>query len=464
MPITTTILGSQQREALMGSGIAVLAPGYRGQVMQLDQVSGGRAAGDPLPLATAAANADVVVLSQMTVDLQPPPLSAEAGPGRGVEAAPPKLILARKPNLEYAVLQTGEDGYSQWIFPAPAEKEVVFELAPSGARPTTSDGRAAVTSAMRAIVRIVAWVAEPVLDAGALAIARKWESSKRPYALRQVKSNGQFVEPDWRAFESGPWLLLIHGTFSTPEAAFAGWLGTPAFKATMKQYEDRCLAVAHPSLSAGPDDNVDWTLKQLPSATNGPVDVVSHSRGGLVTRRLAASDRLKIRRVCQVGTPNDGTPLAYPKHLITFLNGHTALLTKLPDTVSTIVLEGILCVVKLVATGAGHGLPGLAAMEPDGDYLTGLRHRTLSAQCWFTVGADYQPSTSLSSRFLQKAADKLVDGFFGAANDLVVPSGGCHLPGPAVTDSLRIEGAVVHHCNYFSQPQVHERLTAWLTA
>jgi hypothetical protein len=150
--------------------------------------------------------------------------------------------------------------------------------------------------------------------------------------------------------------------------------------------------------------------------------------------------------------------------VISFLNGHTALLTRLPDTVSTVVLEGILCVVKLVATGVGHGLPGLLAMEPDGDYLEALRHRTLKAKCWYTVGADYQAGAWLSSRFIKRAGDAVVDGFFGSANDLVVPSAGCHLPGQTVTDSLRLEGGDVHHCNYFSAIPVHERLTAWLNA
>jgi hypothetical protein len=461
---TTPILGSPRPETLTGSTIALLAPGYRGEVTLLEPAGDGRAEGDPLPLATAAANVDVVVVSQMKVQLQPPPQPAEAGPARGAVTAPPKLILPQRADAEYAVLHTDEDGYSQWIFPTRTDSDVVFDLPPGGSLSTTAEGRGPVTSTMRAIVRVVAWVADPVLSAGALTTARAWESGKRPHALRRVTEEGQFVEVDWRSFSSEPWLLLIHGTFSTPAAGFAGWVGTPAFKATMQKYGGRCIAVAHPTLSASPDDNANWTLTQLPSHVTGPVDIVCHSRGGLIARRLAASDRLTVRRVCQLGAPNEGTPLAHAKQVISFLNGHTALLTRLPDTVSTVVLEGILCVVKLVATGVGHGLPGLLAMEPDGDYLEALRHRTLKAKCWYTVGADYQAGAWLSSRFIKRAGDAVVDGFFGSANDLVVPSAGCHLPGQTVTDSLRLEGGDVHHCNYFSAIPVHERLTAWLNA
>ena len=161
--------------------------------------------------------------------------------------------------------------------------------------------------------------------------------------------------------------------------------------------------------------------------------------------------------------PNDGTPLAQVKQVISFLDGHTALLIRLPDTLSSVVLEGILCVVEL-AGREGPWTAGLLAMEPGGDYLEALRHRTLNAQCWYTIGAHYQAGPWLSSRFIKRAGDAVVDGFFGSANDLVVPSAGCHLPGQTVTDSLRLEGGDVHHCNYFSAAPVQDRLTAWLNA
>jgi pimeloyl-ACP methyl ester carboxylesterase len=257
-------------------------------------------------------------------------------------------------------------------------------------------------------------------------------------------------------------LLLIHGTFSTPEAGFHGWLGSDNFRAVLQRYGDRCLALAHPSISASPDENIAWMLTNLRATASGPIDIVCHSRGGLVARVLAASDQLDVRRVCQVGTPNAGTPLAHAKHLIAFLDGHSALLTKLPDSVSTIVLEGLLCVIKLVVTGAGAGLPGLSAMEPEGEYLTGLGKRRLGAKEWFTIGANYQPAMAPDSGFAQRIGDKVVDSFFGYPNDLVVPSEGCHKPGPSPTDSLRIDGADVHHCNYFSAAQVHDRLNTWL--
>ena len=457
---TTTIQGSVQPEQLVGSNISLLAPAYRGQVTELLPGPGARTAGDPLPIQTAAANADAFVVAQLSVNLSPP-LTVPDPQGRSPAPVPPLLIMPKRSGVEYALLQTGEDGYSNWLFPVtPNATEAIFEISPS-AKQSGPDERGPVTSAMRGIVRVVGWAARPLLEMGARAFAQAWESSKRPYGLRQVV-NGQLVDPNWSILSSGPVLLLVHGTFSTPEAAFGGWVGTDAFTVVAQRYSDRCLALSHPSLSASPDDNVDWMLKQLPAGLEGPVDIVCHSRGGLVARAIAAGDRPTVRRICQVGAPNVGTPLAQVKHIISFLDGHTALLSALPDSVSTIMLEALLCLVKLVVTGAVFGLPGLAAMEPEGEYLKTLGQRHLGKHRWFTIGADYQPAASVKSRFVSRAADRVVDSFFSSANDLVVPSDGCHVPGPLVEASLRLAGADVHHCNYFRDTTVHDQLNAWL--
>ena len=113
---TIPILRIAAAETLTGSTIDLLAPGYQGEVTQLEPAGGGRAEGDRLPLATAAANADVVVVSQMKVNLQPPPQPIEAGPGRGAASTPPKPTLPKRAGAEYAVLQTDEDGYSHGSF------------------------------------------------------------------------------------------------------------------------------------------------------------------------------------------------------------------------------------------------------------------------------------------------------------------------------------------------------------
>jgi hypothetical protein len=471
MPVETTIHGLPQREPIGTSRVAILAPGYRGRVVQLDApIGGGRATGDPLPLGAAAAAADAAVVTQFQVELE----STGPAPGegtRGAAAVEPRLFVPRQPDASYAVLQTDEDGRSRWIFPAEGTAtESAFDLAapiqgqPGQPGSGADDSRGATTAAMRRIVRVVAWLTDPIVGRTAQAIAHEWEERRRPHTLQQVTRDGHFVDPDWPTLTGGPALLLVHGTFSTPEAGFDGWLGTSTFGSLVDRYGGRCLALGHPSLSVSPGDNVDWLLDQLPAEFRGPVDVVCHSRGGLVTRVLCgAACRVPVRRACQVGAPNLGTPLADSSRWTAFLDSHTTALTTLPDSTTTIMLEGLLCVVKIVGTGVARGLPGLAAMEPDGEYLTTLAQQPLGGARWFTVGANFGAAQALSAGFASRIGDFVVDRFFSADNDLVVPTDGCHAPaGVTVVDSLRLSGGQVHHCNYFHTQDVHHALERWL--
>ncbi|RYY82766.1 MAG: hypothetical protein EOO24_39885 [Comamonadaceae bacterium] len=379
------------------------------------------------------------------------------------------------------MLYTDEAGQSQWLFPQPrtdAAPAAVFELPPTppAAAPTGGDaegGRGPVTAAMRGVARVVAWLAQPIVGAGARAIAAQWESGRRAHALWQVGPGGALVPPRWAGFvELGPTLLMIHGTFSTPQVGFAGWVGTPAFDALAARYGGRVLTLAHPSLSASPQDNIDWLLAQLPAGApfGGPLDIVCHSRGGLVARELAAraaaGQAPTVDRVCQVGAPNLGTTLADASRWTVFLDAHTQCLTVLPDSVSTIVLEGLLCLVKIVGTGVARGLPGLAAMDPLGEWLQTRGAQPVGAARWYTIGANYTPdaaaSAGLAQRLKRKLSDAAVDAFFAADNDMVVPSDGCHVPGVPVTDSLKLAGGAVHHVNYFTAREVQDTLARWL--
>jgi pimeloyl-ACP methyl ester carboxylesterase len=465
MSTTTRIVGARAREQLPGSGITILAPGFEGEVTQLTPVSGdGRAIGDSLPVAEAAAGTSAMIASQLVLDLEARPDGAPAElRGRSGAVATPRVVVPRRKGVAYALLQTDEDGFSNWVLPESLEgADAVFTLTPSVRASSNSGARGPVTAAMRRLVRVIVWAAQPGLERGALAVANRFEKQRRPNKLLQVSAEGSYSAPDWQQLSGGPVLLLVHGTFSTPEAAFHGWVGDASFAAVAKQYGGRCLAFAHPSLGTSPDDNVNWLLGNLGAPLPGPVDVVCHSRGGLVARALATDERVRVRRVVQVGTPNRGTPLAAAEQVLSFIDGHTSLLTKLPDSVTTIVLEGLLCVVKLLATGAVGGLPGLNAMEPEGEYLTSLAGRAARGTEWFTVSADYRASAATQVRIAQRAGDAVVDRFFASANDLVVPADGCHEPGAEVTDSLRLSGGEVHHTNYFLHPEVRARLGEWL--
>ena len=473
----TRIQGLRQAEKLGIGGISLLAPGYTGTAVQVEAGSGGArgGVGDSLPLTEAALAADAVVVSRLRLALKPPAVAVAAEGARSGPLAPPRLAVAAQAGRDYAVLHTDEAGRSTWLFPAAGStaRQANFDLppaAPTGAK--GDDSRGLVTSVMRSLVRVVAWATEPLIGVAAQAIAAHWEGDKRPNGLWQVGAAGSLAAPRWQDWQAGPTLLLIHGTFSTPQVGFAGWVDSSAFDAVAARYAGRVLALAHPSLSASPQDNIDWLLQQLPAAAalGGPIDVVCHSRGGLVARELAARAAIGqapcVARVCQVGAPNLGTPLADAERWNVFLDAHTNCLTKLPDSVTTVVLEGLLCLVKIIGTGVARGLPGLAAMNPEGDAVRKLAARSVGDTRWFTVGANYEPAANTALGFVKrvgaKVSDAAVDAFFAAENDMVVPTEGCHLPGPKAVESLRITGALTNHANYFQSTEVHAKLRQWL--
>jgi hypothetical protein len=246
----------------------------------------------------------------------------------------------------------------------------------------------------------------------------------------------------------GPILLLLHDTFSTPQATFADWVGDASFAPVLRSFGGRCLAFAHPTLAASLAENLEWLVPKL-APLPGPIDVVAHGRGGLLARAIAADGRLPLRRVCQVGTPNKGTPLALAANLARFLDGHVAMLAHTSTTVAQATLEGALCMLRFVALGLAAPLPGLESLQPG----SVLPRAPASAARWFTVSAQFNPTGGHSADDLSSLGP----------NDLVVPSDACHEPGVPVADSLRLGGAQVHHHSYFANQHVRERLLAWLS-
>ena len=115
-------------------------------------------------------------------------------------------------------------------------------------------------------------------------------------------------------------LLVIHGTFSTGDAIFeqlASIEHSSAFLNWASSRYEHILAFDHPTLSVSPILN-GLDLARLFADVNSPVDVICHSRGGLVTRWwLEAFGGAKIgpRRVVFVSSPLGGTSLASPSKI-----------------------------------------------------------------------------------------------------------------------------------------------------
>src|SRR5262249_48337479 len=156
-------------------------------------------------------------------------------------------------------------------------------------------------------------------------------------------------------------------TFSTAASAFAGLGEWDGFADLLKHYDNRAFAFNHPTLHVSPSDNMEQFWQMLPEGATLECDIVTHSRGGLVgrelieraTKRQMGKRKLNVRRAVFVAGPLDGTVLADGQHMFDFMDRYTNLLTWLPDTFSTLMLEALLAAVRLLAHGGLPGLPGL---------------------------------------------------------------------------------------------------------
>jgi len=442
MTTTVRILGSRAREQFPGTSITLRAPGFRGAMTQLganETPTGVNA----LPFVRAANGAQVMIAAHLSLRLEaPPPENSSGLRTRSAVAGFARLIVPKRNGVAYALLQTDEQGFSSFVLPESREStEAVFPLmiSPGGATHRT--------------MRVLMWPAQHGAGQGAVA-ASSWERLRRPNQLQQLGLRGWQV-PDWEQLRQGAVLLLLHGTFGTPHGTFVDWIEDESFLAVLRRYEGRCLAFAHPTLGASLEENAAWLTAHL-LAIGAPIDVVAHGRGALLARVLASDTRISLRRVCQVGAPNNGTVLAHTSNQWRFLDAHVALLACAPQPLAESVLEGALCMARIAAIELPVELPGLAAMMPDSQSLRLLGRSRPVQQQWFTIGAQY---TRPAGHWTNAAVD---DEFTAEPNDLVVSSAGCHEPGVQPVDTLRLAGSKVHHHNYFVHRAVRERLGSWL--
>ena len=295
-------------------------------------------------------------------------------------------------------------------------------------------------------------------------------------------------------------LLFVHGTFSSTEGSFGGWSVSPSGKQAMQRLAaayDLVLGYEHRSLSALPSENADALAGHL-AAIAWPhppeVDIIAFSRGGLVTRCLVeqaidkAGWRCNLRRAVFVACTLGGTELARASNWRTLVDRHTNLVALAARAVAAIpgvgsgaavlaaALRGVGDLVKVLATSAvdDAAVPGLSAMDPDGDFLRQLNQHMpanggLDPSCCLAVRSNFEPEAAdaiqtAPSTWL-RMADRASDSLLGTTNDLVVHTDSMVALGPTQKIPHRHEfgsNARVHHCNYFLQPDTQAVIERWL--
>ena len=202
---------------------------------------------------------------------------------------------------------------------------------------------------------------------------------------------------------------------------------------------------------------------------------MTHSRGGLVLRNLVErgtqfgdlSRRFKLGRAVLVASPNDGTPLATPQRWDDTVGWLANVLEMFPDNPFTTGAAFVANGLVWLANHALGDLPGLHAMDGDGELIAALQAPPgpppMPIRRW-------SPITNPTGAVLQRLLDAGIDQFFASANDLVVPSEGGwridraeHRIHSADADRLfrarrQPAGDTVTHVNFFSQPETADFL------
>lgn len=223
-------------------------------------------------------------------------------------------------------------------------------------------------------------------------------------------------------------LLFVHGTFSQTSVPVADWAAE--FLAWAQRTYRGVLGFDHWTLSETPEDNARllWSLLDPALHADHRLDIVTHSRGGLVARALVelSGHGAAVRRVVFVGTPNAGTNLANPDNWGTVAD---VLINCAHLSPLFAKLSGFLA--RLLVGHATGQIPGLQAQNPTAtgaaDFLGRLQRSTSlpPGVSYSAVAASYEPEAgefNLKS-LLAQASDLSADTFYRHANDLVVDTG-----------------------------------------
>ena len=279
------------------------------------------------------------------------------------------------------------------------------------------------------VVEISEVIAGTTVD---LAEAAIWRLLGREQGLYRITSQGlregQLEPVDRLTATNGRALLFLHGTFSTTQSAFADLANSALFQNLQTRYGDAIYGFDHFTVSVSPEQNANELLAVLPQRGAVTIDVVTHSRGGLVLRNLVErrqllddSARFVLGHAVLVASPNEGTPLATPDDRQRSIGWVANVLDLFPPNPVTsnasMVAHWIAWFVKVGIAAA----EGLSAMDVRGEQIRELqRPPKPTTDQYSALVANFEPNQNV----LARALDLGIDWFFEAANDLVVPTAG----------------------------------------
>lgn len=388
------------------------------------------------------------------------------------------------------VLYTDESGVTTWHLPRDEANNVdvtrgrekrTYLIPRTVATPSDHPQTRGLVGAIgKKILKVLVFpLLDPLIGRVGDYFVQEWEKKKRPYGIRTfTPTNYQSAEASsltastWAAWSGKRALLFVHGTFSRTDSAF-GDLPPGYVQDLCRMYADRVFAFDHPTLSEDPNQNAKWFVGNVPEDARVELDIVCHSRGGLVSRVLAEKQtdlaigprNLAVRKVVFVATPNGGTILSDTNHVGDFIDSYTNMLNFFPSTGVTDVLEGIITVVKQLAVATVKGLSGLQSMLPDGAFLRSLNTGPKDQKQYYALGSNFEPTDPGLKAY---AKNRLMDAIFEAENDLVVPTDGVYDRNgsdlfPIDNRHVFSTAAGIHHTGFFGDASARAKILEWLS-
>jgi hypothetical protein len=331
-----------------------------------------------------------------------------------------------------------------------------------------------------------------------------WNEHGQLWGLRRLKKNGRLVPfdvADLPQLTGKNVLLIIHGTFSNSDAVMSGVEKAPGgaefLSGALERY-DFVLAFDHPTLAQSPMLNAFDLATKFAHGTPATLDVIAHSRGGLVARWFCEGFRQEQTRcrVIMVGAPLAGTSLAAPARIkatmdflsnaaeaiglaaglggglvLTLASSLAGVFARLTGALSTPFADAIVAMIPGLSAQSRHGsnseLRALRVNTGAFDFAD-----TTSPVRYWVIRSNFEPVEAGVWGFIKSFVarpgatllDTAADYVFPGTNDLVVDLDSMDQtgetadlkPAPRLITNVAHDFGVsrtVHHCNYFEQRQ-----------
>jgi pimeloyl-ACP methyl ester carboxylesterase len=478
----------------IGEGYTVTASGLTGRINASE-------GGTPGARALAADSFDLLLSAAGLVHDKSiavtPAVSAERALEPGA-AASLTIDVPNPPGVAALVLVEDESGAVSWVLPEghdPADP-ASFTRALSGSSrfvipmrgPSAETGFAArgLGDIGKKLLKVFLYpITDAVLGPIVKGFASAWERRHRPYLARTYTPENYkddrrdfpaLTAAEWQRLGGGPALLFVHGTFSSC-GAFSP-IAPEVMRELSDRYQGRVFAFNHPTMSADPRENALELLRAIPPGVKLEVDIVCHSRGGLVSRELAVlgaapggnAGSMHVRQIVLVAVPNAGTALTDDDHMTAMIDRFTSVAKLVPSASVQTIVESVVLALKVLAHGFLHDLTGLRAMNPRGPFLQQLNVPAGSGPRLFAIASNFEPPPGTPWVSVARAEDAALDTVFAQApNDLVVPTEGVYAGNggagfPIVEANIHRFGPAdgVIHTEFFSRTATQDRLLDWL--